>query len=175
MRVIDAFKAATDLSPESAANKLGRGGFRPDFTHQLFDEERLEGYEDGDVTIQLLYTATSLHWLVKVQTSDNDTTRYHILEYRAQKVLVSASVSLTNRQRLCIRTLLCTVNPFSSGVPTKRRSGGKGVINILRGRSASLWSSWVHNLSVLPRDSLSIFFCPVCVFSCVSPVTPPPP
>lgn len=73
-----AVRTATDLSPKSAASELGREGFRPDFTHQLFDEERLEGYEDGDVTIELLHTATSLHWLVKVRTSDNDATRYHI-------------------------------------------------------------------------------------------------
>ncbi|CAN0554946.1 unnamed protein product, partial [Ectocarpus sp. 12 AP-2014] len=50
-------------------------GCRPDFTHQLFEEERIEGFEDGAVSIRILYTPTSLDFLVKIQTSDNDASR----------------------------------------------------------------------------------------------------
>lgn len=67
---------AADLSPQQSCWKEHpRQGSRPDFTHQLFDGERIEGYEDGEVAISLQYTATSLHWLVKIQTPDNDATR----------------------------------------------------------------------------------------------------
>lgn len=51
-------------------------GCRPDFTHQLFDEERIEGFEDGAVSIRIFYTPTSLDFLVKIKTSENDASRY---------------------------------------------------------------------------------------------------
>lgn len=50
-------------------------GFRPDFTHQLFEEERIEGFEEGELAIRVLYTPTSLDFLVKIQTNDNDDAR----------------------------------------------------------------------------------------------------
>lgn len=50
-------------------------GFRPEFTHQLFEEERIEGFEEGELTIRVLYTPTSLDFLVKIQTGDNDDAR----------------------------------------------------------------------------------------------------
>ncbi|CAM9207078.1 unnamed protein product [Ectocarpus sp. 6 AP-2014] len=50
-------------------------GYRPDFTHQLFEEERIEGFEDGAVSIRIFYTPTSLDFLVKIQTSENDASR----------------------------------------------------------------------------------------------------
>lgn len=71
-----------------AAGKVGENGegdkeerrhgeeFRPDFTHQLFEEERVEGFEEGELKIRVLYTPTSLDFLVKIQTGDNDDTRY---------------------------------------------------------------------------------------------------
>lgn len=49
--------------------------FRPDFTHQLFEEERIEGFEEGELTIRVLYSPTSLDFLVKTQTGDTDDTR----------------------------------------------------------------------------------------------------
>lgn len=51
-------------------------GFRPEFTHQLFDEERIEGFEEGEISIRVLYTPTSLHFLVKIQTRVTDASRY---------------------------------------------------------------------------------------------------
>lgn len=51
-------------------------GFRPDFTHQLFEEERIEGFEEEELSIRVLYTPTSLDFLVKIQTDDNDDARY---------------------------------------------------------------------------------------------------
>ncbi|CAM9210043.1 unnamed protein product [Hapterophycus canaliculatus] len=45
-------------------------GFRPEFTHQLFDEERIEGFEEGAIAIRVLYTPTSLDFLVKIQTRE---------------------------------------------------------------------------------------------------------
>lgn len=50
-------------------------GFRPDFTHQLFDEERIKGFKEGELTIRVVYTPTSLDFLVKIQTGDNDDAR----------------------------------------------------------------------------------------------------
>lgn len=62
------------------AEQCGQRGaeYKPEFTHQLFDKERIEGYADGEVTIRVLYSATSLHFLVKINTSDADATRWII-------------------------------------------------------------------------------------------------
>lgn len=53
-----------------------REGFRPEFTHQLFDEERIEGFKEGDISIRVVYTSTSLDFLVKIQTRDTGASRY---------------------------------------------------------------------------------------------------
>ena len=51
------------------------GWFRPDFTHQLFEEERIEGFKEGELTIRVLYTPASLDFLVKIQTGNTDDAR----------------------------------------------------------------------------------------------------
>lgn len=69
--------AATEMADcNNAKEGNKRKGYKPDFTHQLFDEERIEGYEDGQVTIQVLYAAASLHFLVKIETEPTDTSRF---------------------------------------------------------------------------------------------------
>ena len=65
-------RSVDELGPED----VGHGGFQPTFTHQLFDDEKIEGYSDGDVKIRLLYVATSLHFLVKISTSDKDAAKW---------------------------------------------------------------------------------------------------
>lgn len=67
-----AVRSVKDLSPTWPGKDLDQWGFRPDFTHQLFDEERIVGYREGDVAVHLVYTAASLHFLVKIRTSDGD-------------------------------------------------------------------------------------------------------
>eukprot|EP00752_Nemacystus_decipiens_P005203 g4722.t1 len=62
-------------------------GFRPDFTHQLFEEERIEGFEEGELTIRVLYTPTSLDFLVKIQTDDSDDARVGDVMSRLSKAL----------------------------------------------------------------------------------------
>lgn len=53
-------------------------GYRPDFTHQLFDEERIDGYQDGGLRIHILYTATSLDFLVKIVVGESEPARYYL-------------------------------------------------------------------------------------------------
>lgn len=60
------------------AERRHEEGFRPDFTHQLFEEERIEGFEEGQLTIRVLYAPTSLDFLVKIRTGENDDTRYFV-------------------------------------------------------------------------------------------------
>lgn len=84
IRVQTTAVVSCDAAPASEAKDSGsgkeeeevcdrnRGGFRPDFTHQLFDEERIQGFKDGALTIQVLYTPTSLDFLVKIQTSEEE-------------------------------------------------------------------------------------------------------
>lgn len=67
--------AATELT-DCNAKKGKRRGYRPDFTHQLFEKERIEGYEDGQVTIQVLYVAASLYFWVKIETQPTDASRF---------------------------------------------------------------------------------------------------
>lgn len=54
-------------------------GYRPPFTHQFFDDERIMGYTDGSVTIRVVYLATSLDVLVEIKMSDDDPTRSSVL------------------------------------------------------------------------------------------------
>lgn len=54
-------------------------GFRPDFTHQLFDEERIEGFQEGQLKIRVLYTAASLDFLVKIETSGGGDNTRHVV------------------------------------------------------------------------------------------------
>lgn len=68
-------------------------GFRPDFTHQLFDEERIEGFEEGDLTIRILYTPTSLDFLVKIQTSTQDDSTRCVRSCAAREVQQFAASS----------------------------------------------------------------------------------
>lgn len=70
---------AGKVGKDGEGNKEERGheeAFRPDFTHQLFEEERIEGFEEGELSIRVLYTPTSLDFLVKMQTGNNDDARY---------------------------------------------------------------------------------------------------
>lgn len=75
-----AVSTETGLPPSESSEPgtRAREGFRPEFTHQVFDDERIQGYGDeGDVAIQIVYSATSLHFLVKIETRDKDSSRYH--------------------------------------------------------------------------------------------------
>ncbi|CAM9355985.1 unnamed protein product [Ectocarpus fasciculatus] len=76
----DAIRLCSAIGRKTAGAEEKEGvdvdeGCRPDFTHQLFDEERIEGFEDGGVSIRIFYTPTSLDFLVKIQTSENDASR----------------------------------------------------------------------------------------------------
>lgn len=63
--------AAAELSAAASEKDIRVEGFRPEFTHQLFDAERIEGYEEGEITIRVHYSATSLHFLVEIETRDD--------------------------------------------------------------------------------------------------------
>lgn len=71
----EAVSATSELT-ECNAKEGKRRGYKPDFTHQLFDKERIEGYEDGQVTIQVFYVAASLHFWVKIETQPTDARRF---------------------------------------------------------------------------------------------------
>lgn len=61
----------------AGAEQLEAGNeYKPEFTHQVFDGERIMGYAEGEVTIRIRYTRTSLHFLVEINTCDNNTARY---------------------------------------------------------------------------------------------------
>ncbi|CAM9424298.1 unnamed protein product, partial [Choristocarpus tenellus] len=46
----------------------------PEFTHQLFDEECIKGYEEGEVAIQVVLGGVSLACLVKIDIQGNKST-----------------------------------------------------------------------------------------------------
>ncbi|CAM9198976.1 unnamed protein product [Scytosiphon promiscuus] len=69
IRISSVAGISPDASSESE-DRFDREGFRPKFTHQLFDEERIEGFEEGSIKIRVSHTPTSLDFLVKIQTHD---------------------------------------------------------------------------------------------------------
>lgn len=60
---------------------------RPSFTHQLFNEEKIVGYADGEVNIRVVYSAKSLEFLVEIKTIDDDPIRFGVRFPRCDRVV----------------------------------------------------------------------------------------